>query len=268
MYQVDVLIQGFPGKAVCHGGLGWSTVSLIRGAGRVILLDVGAFGVRRELARQLRAHGVAPGDVTDVVLTHAHYDHAVNFTLFPSATIWIGAAELAWAAAQPPGFDPLPELYVRELGRSPNVRRIEAEQEFLPGLMAIAAPGHTPGHLVFLLTTTPTRMLFSGDAAKNRAELLSGLVDATGNMADSQASLEVIWSHWRAHPGTILVPGHDLCMSLDPAGQPVYIGQRRAAISAWFHESLAEETVVDLCVADRTGFFTHLVSDEATSRAP
>ena len=268
MDQVDVLIQGFPGKAVCHGGLGWSTVSLIRGQGRVILLDVGAFGVRRELERQLRAHGVAPAEVTDVVLTHAHYDHAVNFTLFPSATVWIGAAELAWAAAQPPGFDPLPELYVRELMRSPNVHRIEAGEEFLPGLAAIAAPGHTPGSLVFLLTGTPAPMLFSGDAAKNRAELLSGLVDATGNMADSQASLEVIWRHWRAQPGTILVPGHDLCMSLDASGRPVYIGERRAAISAWFHESLAEESIVDLCAADRPGLFTQLVSDEAPSRAP
>lgn len=206
--------------------------------------------------------------MTDVVLTHAHYDHAVNFTLFPSATVWIGATELAWAAAQPPGFNPLPELYVQELSRSPKVRRIEAGEEFLPGLTAIAAPGHTPGSLVFLLTGTPTPMLFSGDAAKNRAELLSGLVDATANMADGQASLEVIWRHWRAHPGTILVPGHDLCMALNASGRPVYIGERRAAISAWFHESLAEETVVDLCAADRPGLFTQLVSGAATPPAP
>ena len=53
MYRVDVLIQGYPGKAVCHGGLGWSTVTLLRGAGKTVLLDVGAFGVRRELAKQL-----------------------------------------------------------------------------------------------------------------------------------------------------------------------------------------------------------------------
>ena len=30
MIQVDLLIQGYPGKAVCHGGLGWSTVALVR----------------------------------------------------------------------------------------------------------------------------------------------------------------------------------------------------------------------------------------------
>ena len=110
MYRVDVLVQGYPGKAVCHGGLGWSTVTLLRGQGRTLLVDVGAFGVRRELRKQLEAHGVAPDEVTDVFLTHAHYDHAVNFVLFPNATVWIGVEELAWAAAQPPGFNPLPEL--------------------------------------------------------------------------------------------------------------------------------------------------------------
>ena len=30
-YEIDVLIQGFPGRMVCHGGLGWSTIALIRG---------------------------------------------------------------------------------------------------------------------------------------------------------------------------------------------------------------------------------------------
>ena len=60
MYSVDVLVQGFPGKAVCHGGLGWSTVTLLRGQGRVILVDVGAFGIRRELRKQLDDHGVSP----------------------------------------------------------------------------------------------------------------------------------------------------------------------------------------------------------------
>jgi len=260
MYKIDVLIQGFPGKAICHGGLGWSTVTLIRGAGRIILLDVGAFGVRRELAKQLNACGIAPEDVTDVVLTHAHYDHAVNFTLFPAATVWIGAKELAWAAEQRAGFNPLPELYVRELSSSLRVRRIEAGQEFLPGLLAIAAPGHTPGHLIFLLTAASHQILFPGDAAKNRAELLSRQVDSTGDLEASQSSLDIIWRHWRAEPGTVLVPGHDLCMTLDGEGRPVYLGERRAAIAAWFSESLSEESVINLCPVRGPDLFTSLIS--------
>ncbi len=46
-FSIDILVQGFPGKTVCHGGLGWSTVALVRGQGRVILIDAGNFGMRR-----------------------------------------------------------------------------------------------------------------------------------------------------------------------------------------------------------------------------
>lgn len=242
MYRIDVLVQGFPGKGVCHGGLGWSTIALLRSEARTILIDVGSFGTRKPLARQLKEHGVAPSQVTDVVLTHAHYDHAVNFVLFERATVWIGADELRWAAAQPPGFDPLPELYVDALDSESRVRRIKAGDEFLPGLTAMLAPGHTPGSLVFHLTANPTPVIFTGDAAKNRAELLSRRVDMSEDEAASTASIEAIWQLWREVPGTLLIPGHDLTMRLDDAGNPVYVGERRAGISAWFGESLEETT--------------------------
>ena len=112
-YTADPLVQGFPGKATVHGGLGWSGVTLLRGDGRTMLVDCGGFGVRAPLARALADHGVAPGDVTDVLLTHVHYDHAVNALLFGRAALWIGAADLEWACAREPGFDPVPELYAR-----------------------------------------------------------------------------------------------------------------------------------------------------------
>ncbi len=247
MYKLDLLIQGFPGRAVCHGGLGWSTVSLLRGHGRVALVDVGAFGVRRELAKQLQVQGVKPEDVTDVILTHAHYDHAVNFTLFPNATVWIGDEELTWAASQRPGFNPLPELYVRELLSLERVRRMVSGDEPLPGLQALAAPGHTPGHLIFKLIANQPPVIFTGDAAKNRAELLSGEVDATANAQHSSETLAMIWAHWRAVPGTVLIPGHDLSMQLDAQGQPDYVGERKAGIEAWFSESIHTMTTINLC---------------------
>ncbi|MGH8221429.1 MAG: MBL fold metallo-hydrolase [Woeseiaceae bacterium] len=246
MYKVDVLIQGFPGRSVCHGGLGWSTVTLLRAPGRAILVDVGAFGVRRELVKQLRARNVNPAAITDVVLTHAHYDHSVNFTLFPNAAVWIGAGELEWASRQPPGFNPLPELYVRELATSPRVRRVSDGDELLPGLKALASPGHTPGHLLFYLTGPASPLLFTGDAAKNRTELVSGSVEATEDMAASRLTLQSIWSLWREAPGTIVVPGHDLTMQLDAGGRPQYLGERKAAISAWFAEDLETTTLIDL----------------------
>ena len=48
-YDIDILVQGYPGKTVCHGGLGWSTIVLLRGHGRIALIDVGSFNIRGPL---------------------------------------------------------------------------------------------------------------------------------------------------------------------------------------------------------------------------
>jgi N-acyl homoserine lactone hydrolase len=251
MYRIDVLVQGFPGKAVCHGGLGWSTIALLRSDRHTILVDVGAFGIRGPLEAQLKAAGVSPRDVTDVVLTHAHYDHSINYVLFDRATVWIGAKEMEWAAAQPPGFDPLPELYVQALAADPRVKRIREGDEFLPGITAFDAPGHTPGSLVFHLTSNEVPVIFTGDAAKNRAELLSLKVDMSLDEAASTHSIEKIWAMWRKVPGTIVIPGHDLSMRLDESGRPVYIGERKAGISTWFGETMEDTTHFDITAAPR-----------------
>ena len=36
-YMIDILVHGYPGRSVCHGSLGWSTIALLRGHGRVWL---------------------------------------------------------------------------------------------------------------------------------------------------------------------------------------------------------------------------------------
>ena len=69
-YQLDILVQGYPGKSVCHGGLGWSTIVLLRGNGHVALIDCGTFSHRANLIAGLARHGLSHEEVTDVVLTH------------------------------------------------------------------------------------------------------------------------------------------------------------------------------------------------------
>ena len=62
-YNLDILVTGYPGKSVCHGSLGWSTIALLRGEGRVALIDVGSFNQRTLIQKQLDAHDLAPADV-------------------------------------------------------------------------------------------------------------------------------------------------------------------------------------------------------------
>jgi glyoxylase-like metal-dependent hydrolase (beta-lactamase superfamily II) len=253
MYEVHVLVQGYPGRSVCHGGLGWSTVTLLRGEGRSILVDTGGYATRPEIGKQLAALRVSPSDVTDVVLTHTHHDHACNFTLFPEATVWIGEKELEWAVTQKPGFNPLAELHVRELASLDRVQRLKGGQTFLGHFEAIEVPGHTPGHLAYHFSAHPQYLLFTGDAAKNRAELLSQDVAMTLDAEQSARSIETIWRYWRAHPDTVLIPGHDLSMRLDSEGKPEYQGTRRAGIEAWFSETLETTTFFDLTGGSKVG---------------
>ncbi len=244
-YAVDILVHGYPGKSVCHGGLGWSTIALLRGHGRIALVDVGSFAQRQLILDRLAALGLRPDDVTDVLLTHAHWDHSVNWVMFPRARIAIGSEELAWSVAEPWGTTPIPELYVRELDRSPQTVRVRDGDDVLPGITCHDAPGHTPGHLVFVVAGPERDLILTGDAAKNRAEILSLEADMTYDPAVSRRSMKRIWAMWRARPGTILLPGHDMPMVLE-GGQPRYLREQEAAISAWFGETLDRTTLFRL----------------------
>jgi N-acyl homoserine lactone hydrolase len=247
-YNIDIVVQGFPGKTVCHGGLGWSTIALIRGHGRVALVDTGGFGVRRLLIDELAKRGLKPADVTDLLITHAHHDHCINWTLFGRARIVIGAHELAWAAKEPWGETPVPELYVRELQGWPTVHQAANGEEVLPGITAHVAGGHTPGHLIYVLTGGERDVIFTGDAAKNRVELLTGRVDMTYDAAVTAQSIATIWTLWHRRAGNIVVPGHDIPMELKD-GRPEYLAARQAAIKAWFGNDLETMTTIELKIA-------------------
>ncbi|GAA4341976.1 hypothetical protein GCM10023144_43340 [Pigmentiphaga soli] len=244
-YRVDLLLQGYPGKATCHGGLGWSSVILLRGHGRVAVIDTGAFGMRKPLIAALEALGVTPGDVTDVLLSHAHHDHMINFTLFGQARMVIGAVELEWARKAPWGSTPVPEVYVKELAAWPSLHLAQEGEEVLPAVSVHLAPGHTPGHLVFVLAGEKRDLIVVQDAAKNRAELVSRHTDMTYDARLSAASIDKIIALWGRRPGSVLIPGHDLPMVLED-GWPRLLGKRRAGIAAMFGDSLEETTVFDL----------------------
>jgi glyoxylase-like metal-dependent hydrolase (beta-lactamase superfamily II) len=246
-YDIDIVIQGFPGKSVCHGGLGWSSVVLLRGNGRVALIDTGSFGMRRLLIERLEKRGLKPKDVTDVLLTHSHHDHSVNWMLFRHARIVIGNTELNWSLGEPWGETPVPELYMRELNRWPSVVRALDGEQVMPSVFAHVAPGHTPGCLVYIAHDKTRDFIFSGDAAKNRAEMLSREADMTMNAGDSRRTMERIWDLWKKKPGSILVPGHDVPMRLEN-DEPVYIAKRTAGINAWFGRKLEETTLIELKV--------------------
>ena len=244
-FEIDVIVHGFPGKSVCHGPLGFSTIALVRRGDRIALVDVGGFGQRLLLQDRLSELGLSPAEITDVLLTHSHYDHAINWLLFPKANIVIGRDEMKWAVEQPWGETFVPELYVRELQQSPRLREVATGDEVFPGITAHMTPGHTPGSLIFVLEAGERDVVFTGDACKNRAELVSRAADMTYDKDITRESIESIWKFWSRRGDSILVPGHDLPMIQDN-GAVRYLGEREAAIKAWYADDLNKTTLISL----------------------
>jgi glyoxylase-like metal-dependent hydrolase (beta-lactamase superfamily II) len=81
MAQLDVLTGGYAGERVA------STVTLVRDGDLVAVVDPGMVADRSLILSPLRDLGVAPEEVTDVILSHHHPDHTVNAALFPRARI-------------------------------------------------------------------------------------------------------------------------------------------------------------------------------------
>lgn len=201
--------------------------------------------MRKLVISQLAANGLKPSDVTDLILTHSHYDHSVNWTLFPHARIFIGEKELDWSLGEPWGETPVPELYMERLETWPTLKTINDGEEVIPGVLAHLAPGHTPGCLVYVISGSVRDIIFTGDAAKNRAELVSRTTDMTYDPEISKASIELIWDLWQRRPGSILGPGHDVPLSLENCVARK-LSTNEAAIQSWLGDDMETTTLFKL----------------------
>jgi len=149
---------------------------------RVVLFDSG-MGTNKmlgpdtgRLPANLKAAGIDAKDVDAVVLTHAHPDHCFGLVnedgtpVFPNAQIYMTQADLEfWTDEAKLSNDMLKAFIAGTRARLlPNRDRIvfvKDGQEFLPGVQAMAAPGHTVGHTVYLITSQGKTICNAGDIA-------------------------------------------------------------------------------------------------------
>ncbi|MDR1482399.1 MAG: MBL fold metallo-hydrolase [Synergistaceae bacterium] len=135
-------------------------VYMIRSASGVTLVDTG-YGANLEL--NMRSLGVSPEDVKELLITHSHGDHIGGLLkdsapAFPNARVSVSRAEYDWSAAMRESLG--------KYGDSVNLidpGALDNGAEVMPGVLAIAAYGHTPGHSVFMFESKGERMLFWGD---------------------------------------------------------------------------------------------------------
>ena len=119
--------------------------------------------------------GVAPEQIDVVVNTHLHWDHCGHNDAFPNATVYVQAEELVEALACNPShrifYTPPREwpAWLRAIHRTVPLR---GDAELLPGLRAIALPGHTDGFQGVVADTVAGRpIVIAGDAVPYLANL-------------------------------------------------------------------------------------------------
>lgn len=143
------------------------TPTLVNTGGQLVLFDTGL--APEGITAALNAAGYAPAQVDVVVLTHMHGDHIGGLAnadgpLFANASYVAGQVEFDhWAAAGNEGFDGK----VRPLAG--QTRFIGDGDTAAPGITAILAPGHTPGHMAFRVESDGKSLILIADAANHFA---------------------------------------------------------------------------------------------------
>lgn len=156
---------------------------------QLILLDTGTGGqlgaTAGRMADNMRAAGLDPARVGLVVISHFHGDHITGLTtregqpIFPNAEVVVPEAEWRWwtdsanEARSPEGqrgtFANTARRFAPYKGR---IRQVQDEAEVAPGIRAVAAHGHTPGHTCYHVSDGADQMMYVGDTT-NRPELLA-----------------------------------------------------------------------------------------------
>jgi glyoxylase-like metal-dependent hydrolase (beta-lactamase superfamily II) len=205
-------------------------VWLVRGNGRNILVDSGFY--REQFFRQWKvrddfkkpseavvAAGVKPEDITDVIITHMHWDHADGADLFPKARIWVQRDEFtyytgeAWHAKRTHGgIEPDDVLSFIKMNMEGRVSFVEGDaQEIIPGVICYTGGKHTFASQFAGVQTAQGTVVLASDNVYLYENLdkhvpIAATLDPTSNLKAQDRMRQL------AAKPTLIVPGHDPAM--------------------------------------------------------
>ena len=224
-------IPGFPVADLVKGADASRTIDiammvwLVRGGGHNIVVDSGFY--RPQFFKSWKvtafvrpdeavAHaGVKPEDVTDVILTHAHWDHADGADLFPKAQIWIQKEEYryytgdAWQPGGKHGGIELGDMaYLLRANTEGRLHLIDGDKEILPGLHVWTGGRHTWASQYVSVTAKSGPVVLASDNMYLYENLdthapIAQTFDAASNLA-AQDKMKTLVRDPR-----FIIPGHD-----------------------------------------------------------
>jgi len=200
---------------------------LVRGNGHTILIDSGFYRPQFFRTWTVRDYetpdvtlaklGLKPSDITDVVLTHMHWDHADGMDLFPNARIWLQEEEYTYytgAAWHSPdthgGIEPDDVTALVKLNLAGRVSFVDGDnQMILPGIRCYTGGKHTwASQFVAVPTAAGTVVLASDNMYLyenlNKHLPIAQTLDAASNLR-AQDRMRTLASDPR-----LILPGHDV----------------------------------------------------------
>jgi glyoxylase-like metal-dependent hydrolase (beta-lactamase superfamily II) len=223
--EVAGLVMGAPkGEKITIAMVVW----LIRGGGHNILFDSGyhrdtflKYFPATEYLRPdeaVKLARVEPGEITDIVISHAHWDHLGGIDLFPKATVWIQKEEFRYYtgdAWQPGGhhggIDPDDVQQLVKLNTEGRLRLVDGDNvEIFPGIRAYTGARHTFASQYLRVDGNPPFVLASDNCylyrnlAEHKASATFSEADQAANVKNQARMIELAGSADR------VVPGHDM----------------------------------------------------------
>jgi glyoxylase-like metal-dependent hydrolase (beta-lactamase superfamily II) len=202
------------------------TLWVMKGGGRVVLFDAGFY--RDKFMQQWKPQhymrpsvaidsglGITPEDVTDIIVSHSHWDHLDGVDLFPRAKIWIQKEEYEYyigahgEVLHSGGVDPEDATMLASLLAAGRVGLIDGDaREILPGITGYTGGKHTYASQYVGVSSSAGIIVLASDNAYLYENLekhlpIAQTLDAASNLAaqDRMATL--------AASPSLIIPGHD-----------------------------------------------------------
>jgi glyoxylase-like metal-dependent hydrolase (beta-lactamase superfamily II) len=213
-------------------------VWLVRAPGRIILFDAGFY--REQFFKQwhvtdfvkpsesIARMGLKPEDITDVIISHMHWDHADGLDLFPKAKIWLQKDELEYYAGEGwqsrrthGGIDPEDVLAAVKLNTQGRVGLVHGDaQEIFPGITCYLGGKHTYASQFCTVNTAVGAVVLASDNMYLYENLDKHVPIAATLDADSNLKAQDRMKQLAGKP-ELIIPGHDpAVMTRFPNPQP------------------------------------------------
>lgn len=147
-----------------------------------------------DIVHEIGSFGYSANDITDVILTHLHFDHcgyATRFDenkeivpTFPNATYWLSKAQ--WDNYRNPRLYEKDSFFpenIEPITKAKQLNLINEDTELFEGFSLKLFDGHTPGQIAVFIDTESEKIVYPGDVIPTSAHVSLGWLSAYDNNA-------------------------------------------------------------------------------------